>query len=120
MQSCRFSESSKHIDLHQLISRSVLCISDIYELGLYVEMAQAKSDREYDIVVVGATGYTGKLTAHHIARSLPTNLKWIIAGRSNTKLDALAAELKDVSQDRLQPSKIESDSSQIAHLHYAQ
>ncbi|RAO72956.1 uncharacterized protein BHQ10_008968 [Talaromyces amestolkiae] len=66
-------------------------------------MATTKKDREYEIVLVGATGYTGKLTAHHIARNLPTNLKWAIAGRSNIKLDALAAELKHISRDRLQP-----------------
>jgi short subunit dehydrogenase-like uncharacterized protein len=66
-------------------------------------MARPKNDQEYDIVLVGATGYTGKLTAHHIARNLPTNLKWAIAGRSRTKLDTLAEELNRISQDRLQP-----------------
>lgn len=71
-------------------------------------MATTKKDREYEIVLVGATGYTGKLTAHHIARNLPTNLKWAIAGRSNIKLDALAAELKHISRDRLQPGMTQS------------
>ncbi|KAF4944449.1 hypothetical protein F66182_18663, partial [Fusarium sp. NRRL 66182] len=66
-------------------------------------MAISTKDREYEIVLFGATGYTGKLTAHHIARNLPTNLKWAIAGRSNIKLDVLAAELKNISRDRLQP-----------------
>lgn len=69
-------------------------------------MATTKNDRKYDIILVGATGYTGKLTAHHIARNLPTNLKWAIAGRSSTKLDALAEELKRISQDRLQPGMV--------------
>jgi short subunit dehydrogenase-like uncharacterized protein len=71
-------------------------------LYYYVKMART-TDREYDIVLVGATGYTGNLTAHHIAQNLPTNLKWAIAGRSSAKLDVLAAELKRISQDRLQP-----------------
>lgn len=70
------------------------------------KMAKPKNDREYDIVLIGATGYTGKLTAHHIARNLPTNLKWAIAGRTRTKLDALSDELKRISQDRLQPGMV--------------
>lgn len=74
-------------------------------------MSEDKSDREYDIVVVGATGYTGTITATHIAEHLPTNLKWAIAGRSGVKLEALAAELKKLSPDRLQPGTI--------HLHNA-
>lgn len=61
--------------------------------------------RQYDIVVFGATGYTGKLTAEHIATNLPTDLKWAIAGRSASKLDAVAAECKSLNPDRIQPSK---------------
>lgn len=70
-------------------------------------MSESKSNREYDIVVVGATGYTGKLTATHIAEHLSTNLKWAIAGRSGMKLDVLAAELKKLSPDRLQPGTVQ-------------
>ncbi|KFX98177.1 hypothetical protein O988_04474 [Pseudogymnoascus sp. VKM F-3808] len=67
-------------------------------------MSEDKRNREYDVVVVGATGYTGAITATHIAEHLPTNLKWAIGGRSGAKLDALAAELKKLSPDRLQPA----------------
>lgn len=62
--------------------------------------------RQYDIVVFGATGYTGKLTAEHIASSLPTDLKWAIAGRSAAKLEAVAAECKGINADRIQPGMI--------------
>ncbi|KAL5346214.1 hypothetical protein ACLOAV_008481 [Pseudogymnoascus australis] len=82
-------------------------------------MPENKGDREFDIVLVGATGYTGALAAVHIAEHLPTNLKWVIAGRSGAKLDALAAKLKTVGHDRLQP-KIEivdvEDKSQLGVL----
>ncbi|KFY10523.1 hypothetical protein V492_04990 [Pseudogymnoascus sp. VKM F-4246] len=67
-------------------------------------MPENMSGREYDIVVVGATGYTGAITAKHIAEHLPTNLKWAIAGRSGVKLEELAVELKKLSIDRLQPA----------------
>ncbi|KAL7917320.1 Saccharopine dehydrogenase domain-containing protein [Trichoderma austrokoningii] len=61
------------------------------------------SDRDYDLVLIGATGYTGALTAEHIAKHLPTNLRWAIAGRSSTKLKGLAARLQVLGTDRLQP-----------------
>lgn len=59
--------------------------------------------RQYDIVVFGATGYTGKLTAEHITTQLPTDLKWALAGRSASKLEAVAAECKALTADRVQP-----------------
>ncbi|KAK7966728.1 uncharacterized protein PG986_001005 [Apiospora aurea] len=59
--------------------------------------------RVYDLVVVGATGYTGTLTADHIAQFLPTNTKWAIAGRSMGRLEELAAKLSKLSPDRAQP-----------------
>ncbi|KAF3770152.1 hypothetical protein M406DRAFT_245633 [Cryphonectria parasitica EP155] len=59
--------------------------------------------RQYDLVVFGATGYTGKYTTEHITTNLPTDLKWAIAGRSHGKLEKLASELKPLHPDRRQP-----------------
>ncbi|KKY35482.1 putative saccharopine dehydrogenase [Diaporthe ampelina] len=59
--------------------------------------------RTYDLVVFGATGYTGKYTAEHITAHLPTDLKWAIAGRSREKLQKLADEIKLLNPDRRQP-----------------
>ncbi|KEY66490.1 hypothetical protein S7711_04819 [Stachybotrys chartarum IBT 7711] len=67
-------------------------------------MATSKADRQYDIVLLGATGYTGRLTASVIAEQLPTNLKWAIAGRSRSKLESLAKELREINPDRLRPA----------------
>jgi short subunit dehydrogenase-like uncharacterized protein len=63
------------------------------------------SSREYQIVIFGATGYTGKLTAEHIAKSLPTDFRWALAGRSASKLEELAAECKAWNPDRIQPGQ---------------
>jgi short subunit dehydrogenase-like uncharacterized protein len=63
------------------------------------------ASRQYDIVVFGATGYTGKLTAEHIATKLPTYLKWALAGRSESKLEAVAAECAALNPDRVQPGQ---------------
>lgn len=52
------------------------------------------SDRAYDVVLLGATGFTGRLTAEHLARRLSgTTTRWAIAGRNRDKLTALASEL---------------------------
>ena len=48
-----------------------------------------KQDREFDIVVYGATGYTGRLVAEHFVREYggkPDAPKWAMAGRSLDKL----------------------------------
>jgi short subunit dehydrogenase-like uncharacterized protein len=63
----------------------------------------SSSGRQYDIVLYGATGYTGKLTASHMATHLPTDIKWAISGRSESKLEAVAAICKGLNPDRLQP-----------------
>jgi short subunit dehydrogenase-like uncharacterized protein len=59
--------------------------------------------REYDLVLLGATGYTGKLTAEWISTTLPTDLKWAIAGRNEKKLRSVVDELTKLTPDRLQP-----------------
>ncbi|HEY4241311.1 MAG TPA: saccharopine dehydrogenase NADP-binding domain-containing protein [Kofleriaceae bacterium] len=46
------------------------------------------SDREYDLVLFGATGFTGRLVAEYLAAS-PEKLRWAIAGRNREKLAAL-------------------------------
>jgi short subunit dehydrogenase-like uncharacterized protein len=52
------------------------------------------ADRTYDVVLLGATGFTGGLVARHLARRLSsTTTRWAIAGRSADKLEALAADL---------------------------
>lgn len=59
--------------------------------------------KEYDLVVLGATGYTGKFCAEHITSSLPTTIKWAIAGRSEQKLSTLVEELHSLNEDRIPP-----------------
>lgn len=49
----------------------------------------ADSNREFDIVVYGATGYTGRLVAEHFVREYGNKAdapKWAMAGRSADKL----------------------------------
>lgn len=57
------------------------------------------SDRSYDVVVFGATGFTGRLVAEHLAARGDAAGTWAIAGRSEEKLALVAEELDlDVPQ----------------------
>ena len=53
----------------------------------------AVETRTYDIVLFGATGFTGGLTAQYLAAHAPRELRWAIAGRSQAKLAELKAQL---------------------------
>ena len=43
--------------------------------------------REFDIVLFGATGFTGELTADYLATHAPDGLRWALAGRNADKLE---------------------------------
>jgi short subunit dehydrogenase-like uncharacterized protein len=49
--------------------------------------------RDHDIVVFGATGFTGELTAAYLAEHAPAGLRWALAGRSEDRLRAVRTRL---------------------------
>ncbi|MEV4047968.1 saccharopine dehydrogenase NADP-binding domain-containing protein, partial [Streptomyces sp. NPDC049744] len=51
------------------------------------------ADRPYDIVLFGATGFVGELTARYLAAHAPDGLRWAIAGRGEEKLRRLRERL---------------------------
>ncbi|MEW6167968.1 MAG: saccharopine dehydrogenase NADP-binding domain-containing protein [Pseudomonadota bacterium] len=53
--------------------------------------------REFDIVLFGATGFTGQLTAEYLARHGGGGLRWAIAGRNPDKLKMTRARLTDLA-----------------------
>lgn len=55
-------------------------------------------ERDHDIVLFGATGFTGRLTAHYLARHAPAGCRWALAGRDQAKLEALRAELGTIAR----------------------
>jgi short subunit dehydrogenase-like uncharacterized protein len=57
-----------------------------------------RPDRELDIVLVGATGFTGRLTADYLARHAPAGLRWGIAGRDQGKLEAVREHLGTINE----------------------
>lgn len=56
--------------------------------------------RDFDLVVFGATGFTGKLVAEYISRSTQKP-RWAIAGRNKDKLDALGLGVPVLVADAL-------------------
>ena len=50
------------------------------------------SDTDFDLVIFGATGFTGRLVAEYLLKK-GTALRWALAGRSRAKLESVRAEL---------------------------
>jgi short subunit dehydrogenase-like uncharacterized protein len=61
----------------------------------------AQKENDVDIVLLGATGYVGRLTAQHLARHAPADLRIALAGRSHQRLAQLRDDLGPAAQDWL-------------------
>jgi short subunit dehydrogenase-like uncharacterized protein len=44
-------------------------------------------DRRFDLLLFGATGFTGRLVARYLAASAPPDLRWAVVGRDRAKLE---------------------------------
>ena len=66
-------------------------------------------DRAYDVVLFGATGFTGTLTAEYLAAAVPPGIRWAIAGRSRAKLDTLRERLSTLAAPAPAPDTIVAD-----------
>jgi short subunit dehydrogenase-like uncharacterized protein len=55
-------------------------------------MSTPRTARAHDLVLFGATGYTGRLVAERLAHA-GTPLRWALAGRDKAKLEAVRAQL---------------------------
>ncbi|KAL5346236.1 hypothetical protein ACLOAV_008504 [Pseudogymnoascus australis] len=64
----------------------------------------AEQSPQYEVVLFGATGYTGQLCAEHIHANLPSDLRWAISGRSQAKLESLRDELESKDSSRALPA----------------
>ena len=70
--------------------------------------------KEYDFVVYGATGFTGKLVVEYLVHKYSNNsqIKWALAGRNLEKLESVAAT-KNVPEGT---GLLEVDSNNIASI----
>ncbi|AKU16427.1 saccharopine dehydrogenase family protein [Luteipulveratus mongoliensis] len=59
----------------------------------------ARPARDLDVVLYGATGFVGKLTARHLAKAAPEGTRIGLAGRTQAKLEQVRAELGERAAD---------------------
>lgn len=59
----------------------------------------ASAAREFDLILVGATGFVGRLTAADLAQHAPTDVRIALAGRSQERLLATRDELPRAAGD---------------------
>ena len=72
--------------------------------------------KKYDIVLFGATGFTGRLTAEYLVKAQTReDFTWAIAGRSLKKLNALKRQLHEIAP-KAHVGVIKADIEQLASL----
>jgi short subunit dehydrogenase-like uncharacterized protein len=55
-----------------------------------------RAERDLDLVLFGATGFTGRLTAEYLAHHAPEGLRWRLAGRNPAKLADVRGHLAGI------------------------
>jgi saccharopine dehydrogenase (NAD+, L-glutamate forming) len=64
-------------------------IAHAYHCGIVAFVSR----RPYDLVLFGATGFAGGLTAEYLARAVPPTASWALAGRNRRKLELVRDQL---------------------------
>lgn len=73
--------------------------------------------RKFDLVLFGATGFTGKLVAESVVRNhAKDGLRWALAGRNSEKLARVQAELSAIAPAAVAPEILIGDSADQASL----
>lgn len=82
-----------------------------------------RSSRPYDIIVFGATGFTGELTATYLAKTAATikkqqgkPLRWALAGRNLAKLEQVRSRLSALNKACATLPLLDVDSSNAGAL----
>lgn len=78
-------------------------------------MSDPASDRDYDVVLFGATGFTGALTAEYLARA-PAGTRWALAGRNRGKLEAVRHRLAEIDPVAADLALLDADVSEPASI----
>jgi short subunit dehydrogenase-like uncharacterized protein len=77
-----------------------------------------KAGREFDVVLWGATGFTGELVAEYLLAEYGVggDLRWALAGRNQSKLEALKGRLVERDAQAAGLSMVAADSHDLASL----
>jgi short subunit dehydrogenase-like uncharacterized protein len=73
-------------------------------------------DREFDVVLFGATGFTGGLTAEYLAGAAPDGCRWALAGRNQGKLEAVRDRLTAMHPELADLPLLHADATDPASL----
>ncbi|MFC6884700.1 MULTISPECIES: saccharopine dehydrogenase family protein [Actinomadura] len=74
------------------------------------------ADRPYDVVLFGATGFTGGLTAEYLARNAGPGTRWALAGRDRAKLEAVRDRLAGIEPALAELPLLHADVTDTASL----
>lgn len=73
-------------------------------------------ERSYDVVLLGATGFAGELTAEYLARAVPPGCRWALAGRNESKLAAVRQQLSEINPSNAHLALLHADSTDSSSL----
>jgi hypothetical protein len=78
----------------------------------------SQNSRKFDIIIFGATGYTGKMCAIYMAKQygMNKNIKWAIAGRRKSALEDIRNELLLHDKELINLPVVIADSSDFSSL----
>ena len=79
-------------------------------------MPTSEQSRTYDVVLFGATGFTGALTAAYLAQHAPAGLLWALAGRNPGKLEQVRTSLAAIDPALGELPLLGADSTDDASL----
>ncbi|KAG0085448.1 hypothetical protein BGZ92_008997 [Podila epicladia] len=72
--------------------------------------------REFDVIIYGATGFTGLRTCQYLARTYPKGVRWAIAGRSTAKLEEVRQKLVAIDPALSTLPIVQADASDMSAL----
>ncbi len=74
-------------------------------------------ERRFDLVLFGATGFTGRLLAEYVTRrAAGTSLRWALAGRSTARLEQIRTELASIDAAARDLPLLEGDALDVAAM----
>jgi len=70
---------------------------------------QRNAGRDFDIVVFGATGFTGSLVVNYLSGHLPAEARWAIAAQTRADLETAAERLRRAAPKAAPPELLVAD-----------
>ncbi|MFI8100426.1 saccharopine dehydrogenase family protein [Streptomyces sp. NPDC086023] len=75
-----------------------------------------RANRAYDVVLFGATGFVGALTAEYLAAHAPADCRWAVAGRDRARLERLRERLAELRPECAELPVVVADAGDPAAL----